>query len=366
MKKKAVIWGTGGTTTGFLKMYALHDDYNIIAFTCNDNSKWGHVFWNDISVIAPYELKDIVYDTIIICSIFYQEIIDQLVLIGIESSRITIYKDIEYAFCKKIANKYRKYDDTEIQNTLKVLKKGKINVLGEYVPEENFDKVYRDKDGHPYINFYGKKMYFPEEYSFKKINGQDFVPDILCEQRKGSPHLYVKDDAEIPDNAIIVDAGVCEGNFALKYIDRAKKIYLIESDPMWIQTLRRTFAGYENKIIFCDKFLSRYDNEYEITLDTLLGEDEKIDFLKMDIEGAEVCALLGARKVLERSVSRCAICSYHRQYDEKYISFILESYGYQTSHSDGYICFPYDRNMKDTLDLRRGVIYAQNMHQKGE
>lgn len=55
-----------------------------------------------------------------------------------------------------------------------------------------------------------------------------------------------------------MDAGVCEGNFALRFIDRARKIYLIEADASWMEALERTFALYREKIVFCNKFLSRY------------------------------------------------------------------------------------------------------------
>ena len=123
-----------------------------------------------------------------------------------------------------------------------------------------------------------------------------------------------------------------------------------------MQALQRTFRDYQEKVVFCNKFLSGRDNAKEITLDNLVRE--KVDFLKMDIEGAEVEALLGSKDVLTRSKARCAICSYHRQYDEKYISYILESYGYKTSHSEGYMFFPYDDDMEDTLDLRRGIVYG--------
>ena len=37
---------------------------------------------------------------------------------------------------------------------------------------------------------------------------------------------------------------------------------------------------------------------------------------------------------------------------------MLEGYGYTTSTSQGYMFFPYDENIMDTLDLRRGVVYG--------
>ena len=45
--------------------------------------------------------------------------------------------------------------------------------------------------------------------------------------------------------------------------------------------------------------------------------------------------------------------------DEKNIRFILNNLGYQTSVSKGYMFYSYDEDIYDTLDLRRGVIYAK-------
>lgn len=53
-----------------------------------------------------------------------------------------------------------------------------------------------------------------------------------------------------------------------------------------------------------------------INLNTLVTEP--VNFIKMDIEGAEVSALIGADKVFKNSKDiRCAICAYHRHGDEE-------------------------------------------------
>lgn len=359
--RKVVIWGTGETAAHFLNRKGLYGNYEIVAFIDNDREKCGKTFGNGIRIMEPEKLQDIEYEMIIICSVHSREIEEQLINeLGIDASKVTTLKKLEHKFCDKFVEKYKESDDKEIQETLDVLKKGVVNVLGAYYTqksERNYTLVLRDEENLPYIMFENKRMYYPRNYKFEWQEGREVIQDVLYEQGAESPHLYIRDDSEIPDGAVIVDAGVCEGNFALRYVERAKKVYLIESDSRWMEALYRTFSGYKDKVVFCNKFLSGHDNTHEITLDRLVSE--KIDFLKMDIEGSEVDALLGGRTVLERSSARCAICSYHRQYDEKYISFLLEAYGYHTEHSKGYMCFPYDENVSDTLDLRRGVIYGE-------
>lgn len=137
-------------------------------------------------------------------------------------------------------------------------------------------------------------MYFPHGYhNFVMNNGQMYVCDILLEQHTSSPHLYCKDEVIIKDGDIVVDAGVCEGNFALRYIDLISKLYLVECDPLWEEPLKLTFAPYKEKVVFCNKFLTNFNDDTHITLDQLVTED--VNFLKMDIEGEEPKALEGLK-----------------------------------------------------------------------
>lgn len=150
----------------------------------------------------------------------------------------------------------------------------------------------------------------------------------------------------------------------MRYADKAKRIYLIESDIRWIEPLKRSFYDYRDKTILVNKYLEGYNSSDTVTLDSII--EEKVDFLKMDIEGAEVKALLGAKELLTRSRARCAICSYHRQNDEKYIRHILESYGYTTDVSSGYMFFIGDNAIADSMDFRRGIVYGWNTMNSGE
>lgn len=353
---KVVIWGTGGSARDFLNKKGFYRDFEIVAFTDNDSKIW-NTEYSGFKVIAPSELQDIAYDYIVICSLYHQEIRKQLEeYLFVEAGRIITSYDIEENIKIKVLEKYACAQKEEIQEVTKYFRQKELNVYGSFESAKCEYLVYRDQDDHPYIMFKNKRMYFPDTYPFYKRDGKEFTGDILYEQKDGSPHQYVCKPSEIKHNSVIVDAGVCEGNFALCYIDKVKKIYLIESDGEWMKALRRTFQPYKDKVIFCQKFLTRYDSVGTVTLDSLVTE--KVDFIKMDIEGAEIDALLGGRRTLQQSNARCAICSYHKQNDEENIRFLLEAYGYCTSTSKGYMFFAYDENIVDTLDLRRGVVYG--------
>jgi FkbM family methyltransferase len=62
-----------------------------------------------------------------------------------------------------------------------------------------------------------------------------------------------------------------------------------------------------------------------IALDDLLGQ-EKVTFIKMDIEGAEYDALLGAKKLIREQKPRLAISAYHKPEDMIVLPEIIHSF----------------------------------------
>ena len=74
---------------------------------------------------------------------------------------------------------------------------------------------------------------------------------------------------------------------------------------------------------------------------------DKIDFIKMDIEGAELEALKGAEKTIRNYKPRLAICVYHKLQDfweiPNWISSLNLGYKFHlrhfTTHSDETVLF---------------------------
>lgn len=366
---KAVVWGTGHIAGRFMRLRVYNNHvYEIASFVDNDCSKHGKPFYG-MEIISPAEIANIDYEVIIVCVGKPDPIINQLVHdMGIGTDKIITFNDVEAGMVAAIIEKYQGTTDIEIQGILEYYRNNGFNIYGDYFLPEEKRKIYRvtyDHDGWPFILFEHKRMYFPKDYKFMEDENGEYVCDVLGEQGENSPHLYIRgNEGEIKEDSVIVDAGVCEGNFALRYADKAKRIYLIESDIRWIEPLKRSFYDYRDKTILVNKYLEGYNSSDTVTLDSII--EEKVDFLKMDIEGAEVKALLGAKELLTRSRARCAICSYHRQNDEKYIRHILESYGYTTDVSSGYMFFIGDNAIADSMDFRRGIVYGWNTMNSGE
>jgi hypothetical protein len=70
------------------------------------------------------------------------------------------------------------------------------------------------------------------------------------------------------------------------------------------------------------------DGNYQVQcvpLDELLDDTEPT-FIKMDIEGAELDALLGTRSIIERNAPILAICLYHAQEHLWQVPLLIQSF----------------------------------------
>ena len=207
-----------------------------------------------------------------------------------------------------------------------------------------------------YIFHQGKKMYFSRKFKLGE-RVKEYYKSLLLEQHIDSPHRYITENFKLDGVKCLVDAGGAEGIFSLENLDRAEKIYIFECDEEWIEALEATFKEYKEKIKIIKKFVSDKNNENEITLDEFQKNiKEKIDFIKMDIEGAEVLALKGFKNILEKNNNlRIIACVYHKSNDEKDIREILK--GFKVEVTDRYMLFLWDKDLS-TPYFRRGILRA--------
>ena len=266
--------------------------------------------------------------------------------------------------------KYEDFDDPAIQETLEYWKTHEISVFNQHLDgkKSELHRVFYDSTCDlPYIHFKTdggnwRKMYYPPDENFFIHNGEKFVKGLMDEQMPTSPHLYIKGEHKINAGDIVIDAGVCEGNFALRFVDICAKMYLFEPNSKWIEPLKQTFRDYRDKVELIPRFLSNVTSNKTITIDDALPNlhGENI-FLKMDIEGAEPLALRGAKNILTNNKVKASICSYHNADDLVKIKAILQKYGYRTSTSAGWMVLTIDpQQIFDTADFRKGIVYAEN------
>lgn len=361
MNKKLVIWGTGKRARILFSFYYkmnVKNKMQIIGFVDNDLKKWGKKF-QDLPIYSPQDLKQLRFDYISIWisdDIIWRSIYFQLV----EEIKVFEYQIIDAfeLYKKELSSKYMNGNENIKLFIDKVNHKRDIDIYYFDVAKQyDLQEVFYDKEARlNYTLFEGKRLYLSrtfENYIMK--NGKCYVGDCYWEQDANSPHVYESDKIFVKENSIVVDAGACEGNFSLHNIEKISKLYLIECDKNWIEALYYTFKPYKNKVVICDKFLSNYDSDTTMKLDSLIKEN--VNFLKMDIEGAEAEALKGAINLLNNSNEiACSICTYHKHDDEVNIRKILTDMKFEIEVSNGYMLFLHDKYVLQNPELRHGVI----------
>ena len=136
-------------------------------------------------------------------------------------------------------------------------------------------------------------------------------------------------------NIAFLDGGGYVGDTASEVIKNYpdfKKIWLIEPIAENIRIAKRELGEYKNiEFLTCgiaDKKETLYFNE-EKSFSTIYGKGtqsvevdtidnivkESVDFIKLDIEGAEQSAIDGARKTIKKYKPILAICIYHKAED---------------------------------------------------
>jgi hypothetical protein len=244
------------------------------------------------------------------------------------------------SFYKKIPQKELA---PEISEGLKYLKWNKYTPFPYYWAKkyENIvPEIFSDEQTkHLYVMYEGKRMYFPGNFSRQAVTWS--VRAARREQDPQSPHLYLTDEFQPVEDSIIIDAGVAEGNFSLSVVEKAKRLYLIECDPGWMEALRLTFAPWKEKVVLVEKFMSDSPGETTTSVDSLLDESELGSvFIKLDIEGYEQKAIQGMDKLLKSGRPlKMDVCTYHHPGDFAEIKALLENSGLSCKATEGMVLF---------------------------
>lgn len=356
--KKYYIWGTGYIAEQMNSQYKEQlKKLDILGYLDNNKSKVGNVFFGK-KVYSPDVLLKNKNSYIIIANTFEKEIISQI------EKEYPWSKDkvLDLFFLKKmqLICRYESSKDIEINNIVNFLQTNPLQVFNYTFTKKYNNQKYNimfDEDKKLYYTYYcNKKMFFSRSLRTKEAV-EEYYRGISIEQDVCSPHRYLTDDFYVQNNAVVIDAGVAEGNFSLSIIDNIKKLYLFEPDDDWMEALKYTFEPFKDKVIFINKGLSNYLAEKITTIDNEIKESH-IDFIKMDIEGEEYYALQGGENVIISSKQiQCLICVYHQEFAYEVIKNFLLKHQFNIEVSKGYMCFFNDVFREPTL--RHGIIRAK-------
>jgi len=201
---------------------------------------------------------------------------------------------------------------------------------------------------------------YPQEKYF-------YFGDLAVEMEKYFP----KDIIRLEENEVFIDAGSHNLETSLELKNRCpnlKKVLAFEPDPenykQCIQKKEQTsfneaeifpFGTWSHKdtLYFSSKGMGssiKNENESLLTIDVVAIDDIistscktplQITYIKMDVEGAELESLKGAKDVIQRDKPKLAICIYHKPEDmvtiPLYIKEIVPGYKLYVRHHSNSI-----------------------------
>jgi FkbM family methyltransferase len=240
----------------------------------------------------------------------------------------------------------------------------------QYIKE--VDKNIINQNDYIVSNFQNKKFYLYNisPYGFLGKIYYTAAGIFHCFVDKAYEHKALNIRAKKGD--VVIDAGACYGDTAIYFaelIGDKGKVYSFEFSKLSLTILYKNLSlnrKYQNRIKVVEKPLwsssgvrifdngggpgnrvtlsnnSQSKQHYTISLDDFVYKEKikTIDFIKMDIEGAELEALKGSEKVLRRDRPTLAICVYHKITDcydiPRYIESLDLGYKFYFDHYSVY------------------------------
>ena len=217
-----------------------------------------------------------------------------------------------------------------------------------------------------YVQVDNKRLYFPRNYSQRKI--VEYFRLALCEQDERNPHKYRTKEFSPNRESLFFDVGCAEAYESLMLIDQVKEVHLFECETEWIEALHATFEPYQEKVFINEMTVSDQVGPQTTTIDEYVMKEfgESVEgtsfFIKIDVEGAELQVLNGAKNTLKNHPCMVACCTYHRANHADAIScffkkLLSKESPYQVSFSEGYLLMMMDVTAYPLF--RKGVLRAQ-------
>lgn len=163
------------------------------------------------------------------------------------------------------------------------------------------------------------------------------------------------------ENEVFVDCGAFDGDSVFAFMkwcnNMYKHIYCFEPDKNNYMLCKENLNEQSGKITVINKGTWSCETELSfsdtsdvashicedglqrikvVSLDKALRNEEKVTFIKMDIEGAELETLKGAKQIITEQKPKLAICVYHKKEDiftiPEYIRSLNPEYKFYLRH----------------------------------
>lgn len=122
---------------------------------------------------------------------------------------------------------------------------------------------------------------------------------------------------------------------AIKENGLVKQVKLYNKALWSVSNLYKRFLVYNRSPMVSKLSDPDEKHTYKIVTTAIDDLDFRLDFIKLDVEGAELAAIAGARNVLQFCRPKLAVCLYHKKDDMKIIPEVLKNYGYGKPQING-------------------------------
>lgn len=251
--------------------------------------------------------------------------------------------DLDYFKIKKEINNFKInsiYDFNGIKLPLSVITPDTfLNVIKPNVINIRYEPIEIE-------NFYNSQRNLYKTLTYWKDNYLDKEPDYIGGHIISHGFTYFFNEIFIEEGDTVIDLGAAPGDFSAVCVQKgAAKVYAFEPEEKNSSNLKKVSKLNDNKIEIIRKYCGANTdvNSNRLSLDDFVKDNNisKINFIKADIEGAEVEALLGAKNILKNFQPKLSFCTYHSFDDEKNIEKAILS-----------------ANPNYKIYKQKGVIYA--------
>lgn len=306
----------------------------------------------EIPLITLQQFYNMGFDISVFCYSDYEKMSDK-----IERLHIYGFKKLHY-MVNELVWKYFKVLD-KLDNA-EVYSKDFLELIKELVSfwnsKNNFPRFYRphsrenilielEKLGKVYdlLEDTLSKRSFENVLKYRFSGETDYLTEVFQENQYYQTEIF-----SFSDNEVMIDGGAAQGDSALKFLEfcnkKYRKIYSFEANQDYCRGMKYCLKNENVEIInkgLYDKdtvlfwhenghgsYLSeeiQSDCQLEVvSIDNIISE--KVTFIKMDIEGAEMKALWGAKNIIQRDKPKLAICIYHKESDLWNIPLLIKEF----------------------------------------
>lgn len=216
---------------------------------------------------------------------------------------------------------FQKYSGLELPNV--IFEHNQIFAHEFYKNESKYYELYLKLEDLESKETLKNIILFRLSSDLKYLSGFKYLPE----------QQYFDNCVVFSDNEVFLDVGCFDGHTSLEFAKNSKnykKIYVFEPDENNIRDVQRNLSVLENKVIYNKCGLSKvkeslkFDSagssskinfEGEFSIDVFPLDELNIPdatYIKMDIEGAELCALEGAKQTIINCHPKLAISVYHK------------------------------------------------------